>query len=272
MANKPGIIFLAPGQRPEVIKGIEKTGKTVVVLSSLDVDGEFGTPVGKKVKFELKNIPDDLVSSLHQSARFSRQAIELGSNEGPSIYMMIGYPDFKWRFNRETGKRVFMMMDGVHETGLSYDEYQGRMLTMAMIGILPMHVPTWGEVGESLGEIYEQFQMEEHRSHLARPKGWAGSGLVRGWDKPSPADIISHIYQGFENVSTVKGMAMWQYFGNFRTLALGQEKHFREVPGMGAKTAKDMMRQLDAEFLDYMEPVPGDKNGKWQPKRKDWIV
>lgn len=247
-----GVVFLAPGQRPEVIKGIKDNDLAVVTASELDTDGAFGTPVGLRIKMEFKEVPNDLVASIRQSGRFSRQCIDLGSNNAPSFLFLIGYPSFKWIYDKNTGKRHYMLMNGIHETGLTYGEMQARFLTLYMIGIQTVWVPSWAELGETVANFYLMFQQAEHTSHLVRPS-WVGHKSIMGWRKPGKGDLILHIYQGFNKVGYKTAKDLWKTFGTFRLFARGQQKHFTSIPGLGRVTANALIEALDAEYDDYFD-------------------
>lgn len=232
-----GIIYLAPGQHQEVIDGITKLDYRVIVDSGLQVDGSFGTPFMKKVLFELKAVPRDLVSSIRASGRMSRQSIALGANDGPSFFFQVGYPEFAWQYDKVTGRRTLEMIDpeakGHHRyTGLTYGEYQLRMLTMVMIGVLPMHIPSWDEVPETVCEFYKQFQQQSHTSHLLRPN-FAGANIMESWPKPNAGALINHIFQGFESIGLKKADDLWKEFGTLRMFAMAGPEWYQKVPGIG---------------------------------------
>lgn len=255
-----GVILLAPGQKPFIIEGIEKRGYTVLVDSKLDVDVSFGTPVMKKVLIELKEVPRDLVSSMRRDGRLSRQTIALGANDGPSILMMIGEPEFAWQYDQRTGVRSRMLIDptqkGPHRfTGLSYGELKLRELTLAMVGIYPMYVPDWETVPEILCEFYEQFQKKEHNSHLMRPN-FVGAGSMESWPKPNQGDLILHIFQGFAGMGLKKSQDAWKYYGDLRTFAaigaLG-ENMYMKIPGIGKTTAKQIEAQMSSKYDEFFK-------------------
>lgn len=249
MAPK-GVVFLAPGQRKEVVDGIKNNDLAVVTASDLEVDGAFGTPARIRVKMEFKEVPNDLVASIRQSGRFSRQMISLTGNQGPSLLFLIGYPNFKWVYDRQTGKREYMMMNGQHETGLSYNEMQSRLLSLFMMDVFPVWVPNWNELGETIANYYFLFQQKEHTSHLIRP-AWKGTRQVMGWRKPGQGDLILHIWQGFDKVGYKTGKDIWKFFGNMRVASLAPQALYEKIPGIGKVTAKRITEQLDAEYTDY---------------------
>lgn len=252
-----GIIYLAPGQRYDVKNDIEKRDFHVVIDANLGVDCSFGTPVGKSVLWEFKHVPDDLVSSIRNSARMSRQAITLGANEGPSIFLMIGFPEFRWiTVTDRHGNRhaEYVLVDPNNKahpsTGVTFGELMDRMLTMAMIGIFPLFVPHWDVVAETVCEYYAQFQKKEHHSHLIRPS-FAGGNIMESWPKPNAGDLITHIFEGFEGMGHKKGNDAWQYFGDFRTFAIAGEDYYKKIPGIGRVTAKKLEQQMTANWKDF---------------------
>lgn len=252
-----GVIFLAPGQHQEVIDGIKKRDFAVEIDSNLEVDASFGTPVARKVLFEFKEVPHDLAASIRQSGRMSRQNIALGVNEGPSFLMQIGYPVWAWEFDRVTGERHKMMIDpnehGPHRyTGITYGEYQGRMLTLIMTGVMPITVPAWEDVAETLCGYYSEFQAKAHRSHLIRPN-FAGSGIMTSWPKPRRGDLILHILQGLQGVGYQKAKDMWKHFGSIRMMLLADEKELSRISGIGKMTARKILEQIDAKYDDYFK-------------------
>lgn len=255
-----GIIYLAPGQRQSVIDGIEKRGYTVRKDSELPVDVGIPTPEMQMVMIELKEVPGDLVSSMRHDGRLSRQSIALGANEGPSILMMVGTPQYEWRFDQRTGERENVMVNpeqrGPHRyTGLTYGEFQLRCLTLAQTGIWPMFVPDWGSVPETICEFYLQFQKKEHNSHLVRP-AFVGAGSMTSWPKPNQGDLILHIFQGIAGMGQKKAKDAWKQFGDFRTFAamgaLG-EKQYMKIPGVGKDTARKIEQQMAAKYEDYFK-------------------
>ena len=253
-----GTLILAPGQREEVKKGIIDRGYAIFEDSNLPVDAKIPTPFGKPVLIELKTVPDDLVSSIRQSGRMSRQNIALGSNDGPSILMCVGYPKFEWRYDSKSGNRHYMMMQltnrGYTETGLTYGEMQGRFLTLAMIGVWPCFVPNWESVPETLCGFYDEFQNQAHRSHLVRPK-FSGGNILESWPKPGKGDLINHIFQGFESVGYKKANDIWRDNGSIMKFVLNAaihgEKGIAATAGVGLATARKIMKQLNAEWKDY---------------------
>lgn len=256
-----GTVYLAPGQRAEVIKGITDHDIEVVTDTELSVDAMFYTPSdgsfppkNARILIEFKEVPNDLVSSIRDSQRFSRQCIALGANDGPSFLFCVGQPFFKWVFDRESGNRHFMMMgdDRRHETGLTYGEMQLRFLTLTMIGCYQIWIPTWDEVGETLANFFMEFQKANHTSHLVRP-AWKGKKTTLGWRKPGMGDLIIHIMQGFEKVGYNNAKALWKFFGNMKVMALAEPEDYQMVPGIGKVIAKRVADQYSAEYSDYFD-------------------
>ena len=204
---------------------------------------------------EFKSVPRDLVSSLRQSARMSRQMIDLGSNDGPSVLFLIGQPKFEWRYDQTTGERLFMLIDPENHgprryTGLTYGELKLRELTLFMIGVWPCYVPSWEVMPETVCEFYHLFQQKEHRSHLVRPS-FGGGNIMRSWPKPGKGDLILHIFQGFETVGLKKAEALWSNFEDFRTFAIAGEEYYRKIPGIGRETARKIEQQMTASWHDF---------------------
>lgn len=241
-----GVITSAPGPHKIMVRGLEQEGITVLEDSELDVDWQFGTPVGKLVRIELKVVPADLVSSIRgQEGRMTRQDVTLGSNDGPSILLLVGYPNF----NAETYQ---MIDDHGREMGFDYFEMMGRQLTLAMIGVSTIWVPNMKIAGKALANIYYEFQKQSHLSHLTRPN-FAGSGAMTTWPKPTRAEEILYIWQGFRGFGRSIGKKVWKYTGSLRNASHMTEKQMTQIPGIGKKRASQFMHALDANYDDYFD-------------------
>ena len=255
-----GVVYVAPGQQPVIVKGIEKQDLKVVVQSDppLPVDVQFGTPEGKRVMMEIKIVPDDMVSSWRErpstknhgaSGRLTRQSISLGANEGPSFLFLVG----KMQYSNDGRWNIVKFIKGHYQSiGMDYYEMTLRHVSLAMIGVLPIWCPDISIAGETIGKIYYEFQKPFHQQHLIRPN-FAGARVFESWQKPNEGDKVIYLAQGLPGIGYGLGKAAWETFGTMRRFFIGRPEHHMLVPRLGKKTAAEIERMLDARYEDYFK-------------------
>lgn len=239
-----GVIQVAPGQHGTILRSVAAQGIRTIVDAELEVDMKFGTPTGKPVMIEIKIVPDDLVSSW-RDGRLTRQSMVLGANAGPSILLCIGTPIFErneWQILDDEG----------HGMGLDLFEMMGRELTLAMTGVATLWVPDIQIAGKVIANLYFEFQKKEHLSHLTRPN-FAGSFKMTTWPKPTRAEELLYIWQGFRGVGRTIGKSIWKYTGTLRAFAMANEDQLKAIPKIGKVRARALNQMLDAKYTDYFD-------------------
>lgn len=219
------MMYVAPTE-PSSLRAI---GKTSSIPEQFGSDVFFTIP-GFSVGVQRKEYMD-LLASLHDGrlqkeiAQLKRVSVPVVIIEGKPTWTLDGYlitrNNRSWSWTRK--------------------QHHNLILSLQTKNIIVQQSDSLNETIEILKDMSSWLEKSRHDGLDRRPKP-KGS-----WGKATSKEFAKHILQGFDGLGPVQADAIIEHFGGIPLAWLVTEQQLTEVPGIGPKRARSLIKALEKE-------------------------